>query len=96
MRARRKPEEIVGVVHSLGACGGCAGNETLWTPRFSFSAWRGPDGQLDECRLHIRRPGLRHEKLQEMMDSIKPYMVLRVRVSRTTARSAAMPWAPSW
>jgi hypothetical protein len=72
--------EIVGVVHPLGAGGGRAGTEELWTLRFRFEPWRNADGQIEEQQLFLELPKLTDEKLRELTALIKPYDVLRVRV----------------
>jgi hypothetical protein len=88
MKSKRKPVEIVGIVHPLGAGGGRGGQETLWTLRFSFQPWRGADGRIDERRLRVEQPNLSDEKLQDMMALIKPYDILRVRLRVTEAKQA--------
>jgi hypothetical protein len=75
---KRRPAEVVGVVHPLGAGGGRAGTETLWTLRFSFSVWRRIGGEIEERQLSIQRPNLSDAELRAMMESIKPYDILRV------------------
>jgi hypothetical protein len=80
VKSKRGPVEIVGIVHPLGAGGGRAGKETLWTLRFSFQVWRGPDGRIEEQRLSLQRPNLTDRALQEMMAQVKPYDILRLRV----------------
>ncbi len=76
----REWEEIVGIVHPLGAGGGRAGRESLWTLRFSFSAWRRGDGRIEERQLSLFMPSLTDAELREMMESVKPYDIIRVRV----------------
>jgi hypothetical protein len=76
----KRPVEIVGVVHPLGAGGGMSRGETLWTLHFSFAVWRGPDGRVEERELRVKKPRLSEKKLREMMRAIRPHDVLRVRL----------------
>ncbi len=83
--------EVIGVVHPLGAGGGQAGKETLWTLLFSFSAWRRAGGGVEERELSLRKPNLSDAELRRMMKSIRPYDVLRARVRFTEPADAAAP-----
>lgn len=84
MKRRSKAVEVVGVVHPIGAGGGCLGGETLWTMRFRFAAWRPAGGPIDERTLKIEQPGLPREQLDAATAGIKPYQMLRVRLRFTT------------
>jgi hypothetical protein len=66
-----------------------AGQETLWTLRFSFSVWRRAGGGIEEREVSLRKPNLSDAELRRMMKSIKPYDVLRARVRFAETADAA-------
>jgi hypothetical protein len=73
-------EELLGVVHPMGAGGGRSGQETTWTGRFSFLEWRAVGGAVKAEELSIFQPGLSDNQLSQLMQAVKPYHVLRLRV----------------
>lgn len=77
---RRRAVEVIGVVHPLGAGGGRVGQETRWSLRFSFVAWRQKGGPVEERELGVAQPGLTDDELRAGMQAVRPYDVLRVRL----------------
>ncbi len=75
--------EITGIVYPPGPGGGRAGGEEEWTLHFSLQPWRRPDGGVDERSLFVSQPRLSQARLDELMDSIEPYDILRLRVELT-------------
>jgi hypothetical protein len=75
-----KPLEIIGVVDPSGAGGGQVPPEKTWTLLFSVQPWRCRGGAIEETELGLAMGGLSQRKLDNLMDAIEPYAVVRMRV----------------
>lgn len=86
--------DIVGVVHpgGPGGVGDRSSGERLWSLLFELQPWRQQNGKLDERKLLIRKIQLSEKELEQMMNEIKPYDILSVRV-RLDAQSYENPGA---
>lgn len=72
--------EVVGIVDPPGASGSRPSDAEGWTLHFALQPWRSPAGSLEECKLAIRQPHLSRARLQELMDRLQPYDILRIQV----------------
>ena len=82
MPKKPKPKSVegVGVVGPSGTAGGQEVNETTWTLYFSLQPWKGPEGDLVERVLYVEWKRLSERTLKKLMNAIKPYDILRIRV----------------
>ncbi|MCC2672073.1 MAG: hypothetical protein K0Q72_4545, partial [Armatimonadetes bacterium] len=76
--------EIMGVVIPF-IDGSSLPPETGWTLSFRLQPWRWPDGRLEESPLEVRQTDLSEERLDELMEALNSYDVVRVRLGRIEA-----------
>ncbi len=70
---------VVGVIDASGAGGGNLRGDANWTLRFAFAAWYRDSSEVMTDELMIQRQVSR-EQLDQYMERIKPYTIVRARV----------------
>lgn len=70
--------EFTGVIAASGAGGSQSQGEISWLFSAEFSAWKVPDGHVQQREMQLLRE-VTHEELQKWMESFQAYDVLRLR-----------------
>jgi len=88
-KPKPKSAEVVGVVAPGRMWGGQRVNEKSWTLDFSLQPWKGPEGDLVERELAVEWKKLSETTLTKLMNAIKPYDIVRIRVRLSKDRAEA-------